>query len=379
MKVLFVATVVKTHIMQFHVPYLKMFKEMGWDTAVAARNDYEDKDICNIPWCDFFYDIPFGRNPLNLNNLRAYKQLKKVIDDGKYDIIHCHTPVGAALTRLAARTARDKGSKVIYTAHGFHFYEKAPIKNWLVYYPIERILSKYTDVLITINKEDYERAKTKFKAVKTEYVPGVGIDTTLFNNNCSDILEKRLELGVPSNAFVILSVGELIKRKNHVVVLRALAELKKKRVSDNIFYLVCGSGVLSNELQSLARKLQVEDHVLFLGYRKDIAEICNASNIFAFMSYQEGLPVAMMEAMACGLPVICSNIRGNVDLVKNGSSGLIVENSSKAIADAIIKLHDSEELCSYISENALYAIKKFDIKNVQKKMKDIYLELITSK
>ena len=122
-KVLFVATVVKTHIMEFHIPYLKMFKEMGWETVVAARNDYENPADCVIPYCDTYYNIPFERNPLKLGNLKAYTDLKKVIDGGGYDIIHCHTPVGAMLTRLAAKQARKNGTKVFYTAHGFHFYK----------------------------------------------------------------------------------------------------------------------------------------------------------------------------------------------------------------------------------------------------------------
>lgn len=173
-KVLFVATVVKTHIMEFHIPYLKMFKEMGWETAVAAKNDYEVPEDCVIPYCDTYYNIQFERNPMALGNIKAYKCLKKVIDEGEYDIIHCHTPVGAMMTRLAAKQARKKGTKVLYTAHGFHFFKGASAVNWLVYYPVEKWLSRYTDVLITINKEDYARAQT-FKAGKVCYVPGVGI------------------------------------------------------------------------------------------------------------------------------------------------------------------------------------------------------------
>ena len=170
-KVLFVSTVVKTHIMEFHIPYLKMLKDMGWETAVASRNDYKDPKDCVIPYCDTYYDVPFERNPFKLENIKAYKQLKKIIDEGRYGIIHCHTPVGAMLTRLAATDARKKGSKVIYTAHGFHFYKGAPVINWLAYYPIEKALARKTDVLITINKEDYERAKSKLKAGRVEYVP----------------------------------------------------------------------------------------------------------------------------------------------------------------------------------------------------------------
>ena len=165
-KVLFAATVVKTHIMEFHIPFLRMFQQAGWETAVAARNDYEDPGDCVIPCCDRYYDIPFERSPLKPGNLRAYRDLKRVIDEGKYNLIHCHTPVGALLTRLAALRVRKKGTKVIYTAHGFHFYRGAPILNWLVYFPAEWLCGFFTDVLITINREDYAFAQKHIHAGK---------------------------------------------------------------------------------------------------------------------------------------------------------------------------------------------------------------------
>ena len=163
-KVLFVATVVKTHINVFHIPYLKMLKEMGYETHVAARNDFEDSDDCIIPYCDYYHDMPFERSPIKFNNVKTYKQLKELIFKENFDIIHCHTPMGGVLSRLAYKSLKNKvKTKIIYTAHGFHFYKGAPLINWVLYYPVEKYLSKYTDILITINKEDYNRAKNKFK------------------------------------------------------------------------------------------------------------------------------------------------------------------------------------------------------------------------
>ena len=204
MKILYVATVVKTHIMEFHIPYLRMLKKMGWETAVAARNDYDDPADCVIPYCDTYYDIPFERNPLNLSNLQAYKTLKNIIDEGNYDIIHCHTPVGAMLTRLAAMDARKRGAKVFYTAHGFHFYKGAPTINWIAYYPVEKWLARKTDILITINQEDFELAK-HFKTGMVAYMPGVGIDTGRFQYNAARYPVKRKELGLKHDTFVLLS------------------------------------------------------------------------------------------------------------------------------------------------------------------------------
>lgn len=370
-KVLFVATVVKTHIMEFHIPYLKMFKEMGWETAVAARNDYENPADCVIPYCDIYYNIPFERNPLKPGNLKAYKELKHIIDEGEYDIIHCHTPVGAMLTRLAAKQARKQGTKVFYTAHGFHFYKGAPAINWILYYPVEKWLSRYTDVLITINKEDYERAKT-FKAGKVCYVPGVGIDLKKFNAGYVNKEQKRKEIGVSADDFVLLSVDELIPRKNHEVVIRALSVLKQLDKLNHIEYVICGRGAYETDLRKLAEGLDVADHVHFLGYRNDISEICNCADLFVFMSHQEGLPVALMEAMACGLPAVCSNIRGNTDLIEDGVTGLLANNTPEEVAQSISKMKSDTALRNRMASAALQKIKQFDLSSVEDEMSKIY-------
>lgn len=370
-KVLFVATVVKKHIMEFHLPFLKMFQEHGWQTAVAARNDYDDPADCQIPFCDDYYDIPFERKPFKAGNLTAYKKLKQIIDTGHYDIIHCHTPVGAALARLAAREARKKGTKVIYTAHGFHFYKGAPLLNWLIFYPVERWLAHDTDVLITINQEDYQRAQ-HFKAGKVVYVPGVGVDLKKFHVDVTDKAVKRQELGLAADDFVLLSVGELIPRKNHQVVLRALGRLQEQGKLGNIQYLICGQGAKMDELKELAKSLDIAEHVHFLGYRRDIPDICSASDVFMFMSLQEGLPVALMEAMACGLPAVCTSIRGNTDLIENGVTGFLADNTPEATAEAIQKMKADPVLRDSLAANALERIKQFDLTQILPAMRKIY-------
>lgn len=367
-KVLFVATVVKTHIMEFHIPYLKMFKEMGWETAVAARNDYENPQDCVIPYCDKYYDIPFERFPIKPGNLTAYKSLKKVIDGGGYDIIHCHTPVGAMLTRLAAQKARRNGTRVIYTAHGFHFYKGAPLVNWLVYYPVEKVLAHMTDVLITINKEDYARAQ-KFGAKKVCYVPGVGIDTKKFLSEDKRQKEDlRSKLKINSGAFVILSVGEINKNKNHRVVIEAFAKLN----IPNAYYVVCGKGPLIEEYKQLASSLGVANRVIFTGYRTDVADFYKIADVFVFPSFREGLPVAIMEAMAGGLPVICSKIRGNSDLITEGENGLFINpNDCNSIVNAInnVRLLMSEKNIKSVN---IESAKKFSVDMLIEQYKDIY-------
>ena len=367
-KVLFVATVVKLHIMVFHIPYLEWFKKNGYEVHVAARNDYDNKDECIIPFCDRFHDLPFERSPIRKNNLQVYKDLKNIIDTEQYEIIHCHTPMGGAIGRLAARSARKKGTKVIYTAHGFHFFKGAPLVNWLAYYPAERWLARYTDVLITINTEDYEIAK-KFKVNRIEYVPGVGIDTDKFKNIEVNRTEKRESLGVSEDDFMIISVGELNKNKNHQVIIRAIAKLRNEKIK----YVLCGQGPLETELRELAKELDVENQVKFLGFRKDVPDLMKVADLFAFPSYREGLSLSLMEAMASGLPVVCSEIRGNTDLIEDGKGGYLVEPSDvEGFAKYIKELIEDSRLKSELGGFNLEKIEHYSIENVLCEMEEIY-------
>jgi len=354
--------------MVFHIPYLEWFKKNGYEVHVAARNDYDNKDECIIPFCDRFHDLPFERSPIRKNNLQVYKDLKNIIDTEQYEIIHCHTPMGGAIGRLAARSTREKGTKVIYTAHGFHFFKGAPLVNWLAYYTAERWLSRYTDVLITINKEDYESAK-KFKADRIEYVPGVGIDTDKFKNNEVNKIEKRKSIGVSEDDFMIISVGELNKNKNHQVIMRAIARLKNQKIK----YVLCGQGPLQTELRELAKELDIEKQVKFLGFRKDIPELMNIADLFAFPSFREGLSLSLMEAMASGLPVVCSRIRGNVDLIEDGKGGYLVEpDDVERFVKKITELVDDSRLRSQLGRFNARRIETYSVNNVLLDMQKIY-------
>ena len=374
-KVLFVATVVKSHMMQFHIPYLKMFKEMGWETAVASKNDYENPEDCVIPYCDTYYDIPFERLPWKPKNIQSYKMLKKIIDEGNYDIIHCHTPVGAMIARLAALSARKKGTRVIYTAHGFHFFKGAPLLNWLLFYPAEWLLAPVTDVLITINKEDHARALKQLHARRIEYVPGVGINTSRFRELNVDRAAKRGSLGYGKEDFLLLTVAEMTPNKNHITILKALALLKDKEEFQNMHYLICGRGEMWASLEESAKELGISDHVNFLGYRTDAPELYQASDLFLFVTLREGLSVALMEAMSSGMPIVCAKIRGNTDLVDDGVSGVFSENDPEAIARHILALYRDPENRKKLGQAASEKALLFDEKNVLQQVKDIYLSL----
>lgn len=372
-KVLFVATVVRLHINMFHKPYIRWFHEQGWQVDVAANNDYDNKEECIIPCCDHFYCIPFERNPIKIRNLEAYKQFKKLLDGEKYDIVHCHTPMGSVITRLAVSSARKHGTKVIYTAHGFHFYKGAPALNWLVYYPIERILAHRTDLLITMNDEDYTRAK-KFPAKRVEKVHGVGLDLNKFVRSTPEEKEKiRKALKLGADDIFAISVAQLIKRKNHIVLIRAVAELQNPK-----FHLfICGDGAQENELKMEAKKLGIWKQVHFLGFRKDVYKICSSADLFLFASLQEGLPVAIMEAMACRLPIIASRIRGNTDLIDEGKGGYLVEAKDvQGFVDAIqTAISDKERLIEMEAYNYL-KIQNYGEEAVLKEMSALYQSMM---
>ena len=310
------------------------------------------------------------RSPFRIiANLVAYKQLLTLMTVEKFDLVHCHTPMGGVLGRLAAK--ETKTAPVIYTAHGFHFFKGAPLYNWLLFYPIEKILAHYTDILITINNEDYIRAR-KFILRRNgtlENVNGIGIRTQEMKK---PILKEDFchNLGISKDSFIITSVGELTRRKNHKVVIKALAKMNH---SLPVVYIICGTGSNKGKLEKLAKRLNMSNKVLFLGYRQDIKDILSITDCFVFPSLQEGLPVALMEAMAVGLPIICSKVRGNIDLIENFKGGFLVRaKSSREYASAINKIVLDKKLRKDMGAYNKNIIKKYSIESINKKMKDIY-------
>lgn len=369
MRILYVTTISNT-VNAFLIPHIKMLIEQGHQVDVAF-NIVQDVSQELIKLGSKVYNIEFQRSPLNLKNVSAYKKIKKLIKSGDYNLIHTHTPVASFLVRLACKDIPKL--KVIYTAHGFHFYKGAPLKNWLLYYPIEKWLSKYTDILITINKEDYARAKRSFRTrEKIIFIPGVGLDLNKFKGVSFQLHKKRLELGIPKDAFLLLSVGELNKNKNHELVIKSLAKISDQ----NIHYLICGQGSLEEYLHKLIKKLKLTNQVHLLGYRKDINEIYKISDLFVFPSIREGLSVALMEAMVSGLPVICSKIRGNVDLIEDGVGGYLFNlNKINELKSAIMELKNDFEKSETFGKSNMKKIQDFSLDNVKDQIKFIYNDI----
>lgn len=342
--------------------------EFGSITSSKRVNEYKqeliDKGIK-------VYNIPIPRNINMIKEIiSSYRMLKKLVNKREYAVVHCHSPIGGVICRLACKNVRKKyATKVIYTAHGFHFFKGASKKNWMLFYPTEYFCSYYTDVLITINKEDYNSAK-KFHAKKVEYVPGIGIHTNEFRNISINRNKLREEFGFSDDDFIFMSTGQISVRKNHEVIIRALAKIDNSKVK----YLIVGFGELETKLKKLVSELELNSRVVFAGYRDDVKEILHVVDAYAFPSLQEGLPASLMEAMSVGLPVVCSRIRGNVDLIENGKGGLIYDcKDIEGFAEGMKKI--SEGLGNEMGINNIETMKKFDASVVNEIMEKIYREV----
>lgn len=367
MKILYITTIGGT--MNFFKNLIKQLIDEGHTVDIATNeteypvdNYYKELD-CKI------YPISCTRSPFNKGTFTAISEIKQIVADNKYDIVHCHTPIAAMCTRLACKKYRKNGGKVYYTAHGFHFYKGAPLKNWLMFYPIEKVCSYLTDTLITINQEDFNFAKKHLNAKNTEYVPGVGIDTAFFANTKISRKEKRAELQIPEDAILLTSVGELNDNKNHQIILHAMSQLNNK----DIYYVIAGVGENADKLLALAKELNLENNFKLLGYRKDVAEIYKASDICCFPSIREGLGLAAIEGMATGLPIVAAENRGTRDFCENGVNGFLCSPfSADEFAQAINKIINSTELTKKINEINISTINRFNVIMINQTMCEFY-------
>lgn len=368
---------VASMIQQFNMDNIRLLIDSGYQVDVACNMKQgstitiekiesmkQELEMMGVK----IYHIPIPRKITAVGEIiESFNFTRKLINEREYALIHCHSPIGGMICRLANRCSnRYRNSKVIYTAHGFHFFKGAPKRNWLLFYPVELACAYFTDILITINQEDYALAQKKFKHTKVVYVPGVGVDTKKFRSNLPKKNNLRQSLEIDNNDILLVSVGELSTRKNHEVVIRALAQIE----NNSLKYVICGLGSLQDYLEKLVSDLQIESQVFFLGYRSDIADILNISNIYVFPSLQEGLPVALMEAMACGKAVVCSKIRGNTDLIDEKGGALFDPKDSESCMLAIKDLLNRD-----LTEMGKYNRKKvegFSREKVEDCMRKIY-------
>lgn len=365
---------------QFNMNNICILQKLGYHVVVAC-NFYEGNTTSDERIAEFksiltqmgvtYYNLPVPKNILNLKSIiESIQILKEIFRSNSFYGVHCHSPVGSVVCRIAGRKARKAGTKIIYTAHGFHFFKGAPVINWLLFYPIERLFVPLTDILITINREDYNRAQ-KMKYKQIYYIPGVGINTSYFQNK-SNCFSYRKKIGIDEKSLVFLSVGELNKNKNHITIIRAIAGMDRR----DFIYLICGKGKWEPKLHKEIVKYGLENNIFLLGFQKDIKSLLALADIYVFPSYREGLSVAMLEAMASGLPIVASEIRGNVELVEEEKGGYLVKpNDINGFKEKIELLMGSEELRNRYGQYNLKKIKNFDQIEVNEKMHYIYSNL----
>jgi glycosyltransferase EpsD len=358
-KILFVANVAKEHILKFHVPSIKKFKEAGWIVDVACSGSEE------VPYCDKQYHTSWKRSPFSLKTLVGIHDLKKIINKNHYDVIYCHTPTGGMIARLAAVEARKKGTKVVYFTHGFHFYAGAPLMNWLIYYPIEKLLVKWTDTIITINKEDYLNAKKRLKCKCVYRLNGIGIDLERFTsiNRDESRVRCREELNIPQDAWVMVYLAELIPNKNQGMLIDTLKLLHVNH--PNTFLILAGIDHNNEKFQEYADEIGVSNHIRFLGWRDDIEVLYAASDICTASSIREGFGLNIVEALASGLPVVATRNRGHKTIIEDGVNGYLVDiGDSQSMVNRITQVltektfqeytlmdlfkYDEEEICKRI-------------------------------
>jgi glycosyltransferase EpsD len=367
-KILFVANTHK-HFSAFHIPYIQYLQSIGYEVHVAA-NDPK----AQINEADKQYNLPINRNPFSINNVKATRQLEKIIEKENYCLLHCHTAMGSVVARLAAKKVRLKGSlKVIYTAHGFHFYKGSPKIYWALYFPIEKYLSQYTDGIITMNEEDYNVVTECRFAVKNVFkTSGVGINSDKFKGiSAADKNAIRAKNGFSTDTFIILYIAELINRKDHKFILESIPSIKEK--ISNFKFIFAGRGILKEATEEYARQQGVADYVVFLGFRKDIGELIMMADIGVSVSKQEGLPMNLAEEMYAEKPVVASNIRGHADLIDNGENGYLFSRGDKnAFAEKIANLYYDKELYNRMSGKAKSKSTIFELSNCLEEMKIIY-------
>lgn len=363
-KVLYVTTVSRT-INAFLIPHIEMLLDNGYEVDCACSIDKPvDKELQNKGVKIF--EVPFSRNPLGIGNIKAFMRLMELQRINNYDIVHVHTPIAAIYGRLLKLGYSNL--KTIYTAHGYHFLKGGSKLSWLIYYPIEKIMAKFTDVIININKEDYKITKEKLKPRSSYLLNGVGLDLSKYKKLSNDeILEKKKELGINDNDFVVLMIAELNKNKNHIQLINAIEILKEKY--SNIKALCIGDGQNKEILKQLIISKNLQNDIFMLGYRQDVNKLINISDIGILMSYREGLPRNIMEFMASGRKVIATNIRGCRDLLCNETIGTLVNvGDYEETAKAIEKYYLSRDRRFNISDE----IKKYDIESVNSELLKIY-------
>lgn len=353
-KVLFTASTY-SHIVNFHLPYLRKFREEGWTVHVACGGA-----SMPIPDVDRVIDLPFEKSMWSPNNFKAAHLLNGELRREGYDLILTHTSLAAFFTRLALRGLRDR-PRVANMVHGYLFDDDTPWLKRNLLLGAERWTAPVTDQVLTMNRWDYEAAIQYRLGHQVVQVPGIGVDFSRFDRVPPDSRELlRKKRGVRPDAFVLIYAAEFSKRKSQSVIIRAMELLP-----DTVNLVLAGEGVLREECRDLARKLGVEGRVLFPGQVRDIPAWYAMADAAVSASRSEGLPFNIMEAMYAGLPVVASAVKGHTDLVEDGVTGLLYPyGDAGACGEQLLRLVESEPLRRDLAQNAREAMEQYGLERV---------------
>lgn len=378
MKKVLIATTVSGFVPQFEMNNVRILQSMGYEVHYASnfKNIIYGKDNHRLDGTGIVrHQIDFVRSPFAFcSNIKAYRQLRKLFLEEDFQLLHCHTPVAGVLARLAAVPFRKRGLKSIYTAHGFHFYKGAPLYHWLLFYPVERLLARVTDVIITINQEDFDCATyfCRHKKNKVEHIPGVGViigKSMETSDSAENVHEIRKRFGISPEDILLVSAGELNTNKNQEVILRAISKCNKK-----IYCILLGEGSNREYLEGLIKDMNLENKVFMPGYQDNVQSFLRAADVFVLASRREGLPCSIMEAMAAGLPVIASDTRGNRELIVHGRGGYLFRPDSwKALLDILNNINEGEFMA--FGQYNKKSILRYSCENVDERMRKIYTEV----
>lgn len=367
---LLVVTTVPITIRSFLLPYIQHFKNLGWQVDGMAQGISATPECVSA--CDRVWDIQWSRNVLDPRNLLAgVSRVQAVVKAGNYDLVHVHTPIAAFVTRYALKDFPK--TKVIYTAHGFHFYRGGNFLKNAIFFNLEKLAGGWTDYLITINREDETVAKkNQFLASERIYFTrGIGVDTNYYTDSRvadSDVRRVRQELNLATDDSLLLSIAEFTPRKRHRDLIEALAKLSHPQVH----LALAGEGPLKDEIKQLAVKLGIVERVHFLGFRTDIPTLIQAASAVLLISQQEGLPRSVMEAMCLNTPVIGSDIRGTRDLLEDGCGLLVDVGDTEAIAQAMAQVVEEPEKSAIMAQKAQAKIADYDLQQIIEQYSSIY-------
>lgn len=365
-KVLFIASIGQ-HLLRFHLPTIDWLKSEGHQVHAGCMHGSEL--ALQIP----VHEISFDRQPFSFRNVKAYFQLRKLLQTERFDIIHCHTAVASVITRLVARPFRRKGNiKVIYTAHGFHFFKGGPWYYWILYYPVERFCSRFMDCQITINSEDYDLATKKFHCKDVRKISGMGVDSKRFMPLSNEIKEQlMMEFSIPQGSKILVYVAEFIVRKNHDFILKIAHKLKES--IPNLVIILPGRGKLLEDIKGKAMQGGFGDFLIFPGFRKDIEKIIGFSHVGISSSRQEGLGMNLIEALMCGIPVVATLNRGHKEIISHGKNGFLFRsNNQEEFLGAIEELLLNEAKYAQIALEARKSVARFDLELSLREIVKIY-------